>query len=232
MTQVKRSTGRPAVTKKMQRFSLIKTAGGLLLILGLIAALMRSDPFPGVRKAALRQRREAEKQRDFREPKDENKETETEESGDVSIKEEAQDGSRIFTLELAGLSGGTKGRVVIQTKPSWAPLGVAHFHELMDDNFYEMAKFFRVIPEFMVQFGIAAVPKNNRPKAIKDDPVLQTNGRGTLTYATSGPDTRSTQLFINTQKSGNAFLDKQGFAPIGEVIRYVLFFSLGYFSVQ
>jgi cyclophilin family peptidyl-prolyl cis-trans isomerase len=96
---------------------------------------------------------------------------------------------------------------------------VQHFHELMDDHFYEQAKFFRVIPDFVVQFGIAADPAKNRPKAIKDDPVVQTNARGTLTYATSGANTRSTQLFINTKASGNGFLDKMGFAPIGLVTR-------------
>ncbi len=217
MTLVKRTTGRPALTRKMQRYSLLTTAVGLLLIICLISLLLHSDPFPSVRKAAIRQRRQAEQQRDFREPGDaENAGSEIDLSnGNTS----PEDGGRLFTFELESLNDGAKGKIVIQTKPSWAPLGVQHFHELVDDQFFDQAKFFRVVPDFIVQFGIAADPTQNRPKAIKDDPVIQTNARGTLTYAISGPNTRSTQLFINTKGSGNAFLDKQGFAPIGEVIR-------------
>jgi cyclophilin family peptidyl-prolyl cis-trans isomerase len=203
----------------MQRYSLIKTAGGLMLILGFVAVLFRNDPFPGVRKAAMRQRRQAEKteQRDFREPDTESGVASAEDAG--ASGEHKQGEGRTFTLELASLKEGATGTVVIQTRPSWAPLGVEHFHQLMDDKFYDQAKFFRVLDNFMVQFGIAALPQNNRPAPIQDDPVVETNARGTLTYATSGPNTRSTQLFINTRKGGNAFLDKQGFTPIGEVIR-------------
>ena len=75
------------------------------------------------------------------------------------------------------------------------------------------------VPNFVVQWGIAADPKKfpDEP-AIKDDPVKTSNKRGTLTYATAGPNTRTTQLFINTSQKGNAFLDKMGFAPIAEVI--------------
>ena len=213
MTQVKRGSGRPA--RKMQRYSLLTTVVGLLFIFGLIATLFRNDPFPGVRKAAIRQRRQTEKQRDFRDAQPDTNSQET----PAQAVEEAGDGGRQFTFELESLNDGTKGQVVIETKPSWAPLGVAHFHELMDDKFYDMAKFFRVVPTFVVQFGLAADPTKNRPNPIKDDPVVQTNSRGTLTYATSGPNTRSTQLFINTKEGGNSFLDKQGFAPIGQVIR-------------
>lgn len=183
--------------------------------MGLIGVLLHSDPFPSVRRAAIRQRRQAEQQRDFREPGD--KENENSEGEQVNGKEILEDGGRRFLFELESLVDGAKGKVVIETKPSWAPLGVQHFHELMDDHFYEQAKFFRVVQDFVVQFGIAADPMKNRPAAIKDDPVVQTNARGTLTYATSGANTRSTQLFINTRASGNGFLDKMGFAPIGVV---------------
>jgi len=215
MTQVKRSSGRPVLARKMQRYSLLATVVGLMFIFGLIATLFRNDPFPGVRKAAIRQRRQTEKQRDFR---DAQPYTNSEEIP-AQVVEETEDGGRRFTFELESLNDGAKGQVVIETKPSWAPLGVAHFHELMDEKFYDMAKFFRVVPAFVVQFGLAADPTKNRPNPIKDDPVVQTNSRGTLTYATSGPNTRSTQLFINTKESGNSFLDKEGFAPIGQVIR-------------
>ena len=143
----------------------------------------------------------------------------SEEESDAEDDSSADDDGRVFTFELSNLKDGATGKVVIQTRPSWAPLGVEHFHQLMDDHFYDQAKFFRVVKDFIVQFGIAAVPKNNRRETIKDDPVEQTNARGTVTFATSGADTRTTQLFINTRKRGNQFLDKQGFAPIAEVIR-------------
>lgn len=225
MTLVKLSAGgRPAASRKMQRYSLLKTVGAVLLTLGLIAVLFQNDPFPGVRKAAMRHRRQAELQRDFRNPEGEEVADagatagSGDEGGDAENKHQLEDGGRIFTFELESLTDGGKGKVVIETKPSWAPLGVQHFHELMDANFYDQAKFFRVVTDFVVQFGIAANPANKRPQEIQDDPVVQTNARGTLTYATSGPNTRTTQLFINTRKNGNGSLDRQGFAPIGEVI--------------
>ncbi|VEU36448.1 unnamed protein product [Pseudo-nitzschia multistriata] len=127
--------------------------------------------------------------------------------------------SHTFTFELSALNDGKKGEIVIELRPEWAPLGVEHFIQLLDDDFYKDAKFFRVVDNFIVQFGIAAIPSKKYKTPIKDDPVAQTNARGTITYATSGPNTRTTQMFINTRKDGNKFLDKQGFAPIGEVIK-------------
>jgi cyclophilin family peptidyl-prolyl cis-trans isomerase len=229
MTQVKRGGGRPAFTRKMQRYSLMKAIGALVLCLMFAAVLLRNDPFPGVRKAAMRHRRQAAEEtpngeRDFRDPN-------AEESTGGAIDGQGEDGNndnqeeaegREFTFELAGLKDGKTGKVVIRTKPSWAPIGAAHFHELVDGNFYDLAKFFRVVDNFVVQFGIAADPKNKRPEPLVDDPVLETNAYGTLTYATSGPNTRSTQLFINTRKEGNKFLDKQGFSPFAQVTRYVV----------
>jgi cyclophilin family peptidyl-prolyl cis-trans isomerase len=135
----------------------------------------------------------------------------------------AEEGGRIFQLELGKIDGDSSGgTVILRTKPSWAPLGVEQFHKLMDANFFDECRFFRVVNNFIVQFGINGDPnvqKQYRGKPIKDDPVETTNARGTLTFATSGPNTRTTQLFINTHEGGNAFLDKQGFSPIAEVIR-------------
>ena len=234
MTQVKlTSGGRPAVTRKMQRYSLFKAVTALLLCLGFVALLFQNDPFPGVRKAAMRHRKQAEvdppsKERDFREPPKKDggasegvAEAGKKNDGDSSaggVVGELEEGGREFTFELASLTGGETGTITIRTKPSWAPLGVAHFHELVDDQFYDKAKFFRVVDNFVVQFGIPADPKNKRPAQLRDDPVISSNVYGTLTYATSGPNTRTTQLFINTRKAGNKFLDKQGFAPFAEVI--------------
>jgi cyclophilin family peptidyl-prolyl cis-trans isomerase len=111
------------------------------------------------------------------------------------------------------------GTIVIQLKRDWAPLGVEHLLRVVASHFYTDAAFFRVVPHFVVQFGLAAVPAANRQWAtpIADDPVVASNVEGTVTYATAGPGTRTTQLFVNT--GDNAFLDKQGFAPIGSVVQ-------------
>ena len=131
---------------------------------------------------------------------------------------------RTFIFHLDHLKDGNQGQITIQTHPEWAPLGVQQFHKLVDEGFYKDCRFFRVVNNFVVQFGIAAVPGQFPKEApIQDDPVTVSNKRATLTFATSGPNTRTTQLFINTNTKGNTFLDKQGFAPFAEVIRYVCF---------
>jgi peptidyl-prolyl cis-trans isomerase A (cyclophilin A) len=113
----------------------------------------------------------------------------------------------------------SKGDVIIQVNRGWAPMGADRFYNLIRANFYKDASFFRVVPGFMVQFGIPARPDVaavwERARLI-DDRVLQSNKRGTITFATAGPNTRTTQLFINF--GNNTFLDGQGFAPFGEVV--------------
>jgi len=91
--------------------------------------------------------------------------------------------------------------------------------ELTDQKFWDDCRFFRVLPGFVVQFGINGTPdvqKKWRGATMADDPVRVSNDRGTVVFATAGPNSRTTQLFINTRS--NAFLDKQGFSPIGRVI--------------
>ncbi len=113
----------------------------------------------------------------------------------------------------------TQGDVVLEIHEDWAPIGVARFRELVEAGFYDGARFFRVLPGFVVQWGIAADPavtaKWTTP--IEDDPVVESNVRRTLSFAaTSAPNSRTTQVFVNYDD--NSSLDDLGFAPFGRVI--------------
>jgi peptidyl-prolyl cis-trans isomerase A (cyclophilin A) len=114
----------------------------------------------------------------------------------------------------------SKGNFVVQVHRDWAPLGADRFYHLVRLGYFDDARFFRVISGFMAQFGLHGDPRVNaawEALRIADDSVKQTNRRGTITFATAGPNTRTTQLFINY--ANNANLDAMGFAPIGEVVR-------------
>ena len=108
----------------------------------------------------------------------------------------------------------------IRLHEEWAPLGVHRFQELTESNFWDDARIFRVVPNFVSQFGISSYPEIQEQwdalGNIPDDKVIGSNTRGTVTFATAGPNTRTTQIFINT--ANNYFLDEQGFSPIGEVL--------------
>jgi peptidyl-prolyl cis-trans isomerase A (cyclophilin A) len=112
------------------------------------------------------------------------------------------------------------GTFVVQVTRAWAPNGADRFFNLVKNGFYNDARFFRAIPNFMVQFGIHADPAVSavwRNAQIPVDPVKQSNKRGFVTYAMGAkPDTRTTQVFINFRDNTN--LDPMGFAPIGEVV--------------
>jgi peptidyl-prolyl cis-trans isomerase A (cyclophilin A) len=113
----------------------------------------------------------------------------------------------------------TRGDFVIQVTRAWAPNGADRFYNLVKAGYYSDIAFFRVIAGFMAQFGIHGDPRVSavwREARITDDPVAQSNTRGRLTFATSGPNSRTTQLFINLVD--NARLDTMGFAPFGEVV--------------
>jgi len=112
----------------------------------------------------------------------------------------------------------TRGEFTLAVTRAWAPLGADRFYTLVKHHFYDNASIFRVVPSFVAQFGISAYPPVTaawRGTDIKDDPVTQSNKKGYITFATSGPNTRTTQVFINLQD--NTRLDKMGFAPFGVV---------------
>jgi cyclophilin family peptidyl-prolyl cis-trans isomerase len=113
----------------------------------------------------------------------------------------------------------SKGPFVIQVHRAWAPHGADRFYNLVKHGFYDNDRFFRVISGFMMQFGINGDPRLSarwREANIPDDPVKASNKRGTITFATAGPNTRTTQVFINF--ADNTQLDGRGFAPFGQVV--------------
>ncbi|WP_423929482.1 peptidylprolyl isomerase [Candidatus Palauibacter sp.] len=113
----------------------------------------------------------------------------------------------------------SKGTFVVEVHRSWSPNGVDRFHNLVRNGFFHDVRFFRVIEGFMAQFGINGDPEIQgawRSANILDDPVVMGNTRGRVSFAMAGPDTRSTQLFINF--GDNSRLDQMGFSAIGEVV--------------
>jgi peptidyl-prolyl cis-trans isomerase A (cyclophilin A) len=113
-----------------------------------------------------------------------------------------------------------KGDFVVEVTRAWSPRGADRFYNLVKYHFFDGASFFRIVPGFVVQFGISARPDVTRAwesTNLADDPVTQSNTRGTLTFATAGPNTRTTQIFINLGDNGGS-LDAQGFSPFGKVI--------------
>jgi len=115
----------------------------------------------------------------------------------------------------------TKGPVLIELHRMWAPKGVDRFYNMVRNGFFTNVRFFRVIPNFMAQFGVSGDPAVNaaweKARLTDDPPNGQKNVRGMLTYGTTGqPNSRGTQLFINYKD--NSYLDAQGFIPIGQVV--------------
>jgi peptidyl-prolyl cis-trans isomerase A (cyclophilin A) len=112
----------------------------------------------------------------------------------------------------------TKGDFTVTVERAWAPNGADRFYNLAKAQFFDGVKFFRVVPNFVVQFGISPDPKVSaawQNATIPDDPVKEHNVRGAVTFASAGPDSRTTQVFINL--GSNTRLDPIGFAPIGSV---------------
>ena len=112
----------------------------------------------------------------------------------------------------------TAGAFTVEVQREWAPIGADRFYNLVQSGYFNGARFFRVVPGFVVQFGLNPDPKVSgawKNTNLQDDAVRRSNGRGFLTFATAGPNTRTTQLFINL--GNNLSLDQQGFSPFGLV---------------
>ncbi|HUQ18877.1 MAG TPA: peptidylprolyl isomerase [Gemmatimonadaceae bacterium] len=113
----------------------------------------------------------------------------------------------------------TNGPLTIEAHRAWAPWGVDRFYYLVRNGFYDSTAFSRVIPGFIAQFGISGNPEiaaSWRQRLFPDDTIAhQTNSRGRISFATAGPMTRNTQLFINLRD--NPTLDKD-YAPFGEIV--------------
>jgi len=112
----------------------------------------------------------------------------------------------------------SRGPLTLVVHRAWAPQGADRFYALVKGGFYDGARFFRVVRGFVVQFGLPADPRVGRTwssQALPDDPVRQPNRRGTLAFASAGPNTRTTQVFINL--ADNLRLDGLGFAPFARV---------------
>jgi peptidyl-prolyl cis-trans isomerase A (cyclophilin A) len=112
----------------------------------------------------------------------------------------------------------TAGDFTIGVQRAWAPHGADRFYNLCRNHFYDGAKIFRVVPGFVAQFGISAYPEVSQAweqATIPDDPVVKENKRGAVSFAAAGPNTRTTQVFIDL--GSNLQLDTEQFAPFGAV---------------
>lgn len=113
----------------------------------------------------------------------------------------------------------SKGEFQVEVHRDWAPLGADRFYNLVNNGFFDDARFFRVIEGFVAQFGLNGDPRVSAAWSearLEDDPVAESNRRGTITFATAGENSRTTQVFINFKD--NSRLDGMGFAPFGEVV--------------
>jgi len=133
----------------------------------------------------------------------------------MELLKESEKRAAIFRVKFST----TKGDFTIEAHREWAPRGADRLYDLVQAHYFDDSRFHRVVANYIVQFGIAGDPKVAaawRNASFPDDPVRQSNTRGTIAYAMTGPDTRTTQLYINLKD--NTQLDAQGFAPIGKVV--------------
>ena len=143
--------------------------------------------------------------------------TKLDEANQIDIPQRFKVNMTIFTT--SGISS-----IIVEVHKDWAPIGAKRFLELVDQNYYDGCKFFRAIKKFMAQTGIHGEPAVNKKwqhLAIRDDPVSHSNRRGTLSFASSGKNSRSTQFFINFVD--NSYLDHEGFTPFGRIVEGIEF---------
>lgn len=134
-------------------------------------------------------------------------------AGDATLDKPAPDSFAVTFTTSAG-------DVDVVVRRAWAPRGADRLYWLASRGFFDGVRFFRVLPGFVAQFGLSGVPAVDKAwdtRAFPDDPSTHTNARGTVVFANAGPNTRTTQLFINLANNGK--LDAMGFAPFGEVRR-------------
>lgn len=116
-------------------------------------------------------------------------------------------------------SSSADGEMLVEVHPEWAPIGEKRFRELVETGYFTECRFHRVVSDFIVQWGIPADPQaylKYGENKIKDDPVMWSNSRGTLSFATSGPNARGSQIFVNF--NDNEGLDSQGFSPFAKIV--------------
>jgi peptidyl-prolyl cis-trans isomerase A (cyclophilin A) len=139
----------------------------------------------------------------------------------ASYSQEYEKAPETFRVEFVT----TKGSFIVEAYRKWSPLGVDRFYNLVKRNYYEGLPIFRVVHNFVAQFGISIDPKLNEyweNKPVQDEPLRASNLKGYIAFARSGPDSRTTQLFINLKD--NTRLDTvnyngaTGFPPIGRIV--------------
>ena len=122
------------------------------------------------------------------------------------------------TFQVIWKTTASETSLTMELYREWAPIGVDRFYNLILDGYFNCAALFRVVPNFVVQFGITSDPTETKKwdETIQDDPVVGSNTRGTISFAMAGPNTRTTQVFVNLKD--NSRLDSADFAPIGRVL--------------
>jgi len=127
----------------------------------------------------------------------------------------------LFQIVLDPKMPDSISEIEVEVNPEWAPIGAKRFLDLIDNKYYDEARIYRVIPGFIAQWGVPADPKEWKKwgeNKIRDDPVKVSNTQATMSFATSGPDCRGSQVFINYDDSCSQ-LDSQGFAPFAKVTK-------------
>jgi peptidyl-prolyl cis-trans isomerase A (cyclophilin A) len=147
-----------------------------------------------------------------------NSQNKTDETAKPAATEAAQTPQTPASGDYKVLMATSKGDITLEVHRDWAPIGAQRFYDLVQSGFYDNARFFRYVPNFIIQFGLAADPAVTKKwdRNLADDPVTHTNRAGSVTFATAGRNTRTTQVFINLRS--NQSLDEQGFAPFAQIV--------------